>query len=104
MNRPILFCSLLISLLSDINCMPEFSFNIGNQQNNRAFKDSGQKIRLTGGKKGVHVGFLEIKPFEGARNWQLVCNDASSWDDQAAKVACQQMGYYSGAMFFEIGQ
>ena len=64
---------------------------------------SGQNIRLTGSKEGVHAGFLEIIPYEGGQ-WQLVCNDDSSWDNQAANVACRQMGYDSGSAEFQIGQ
>ena len=65
--------------------------------------ESGQSIRLTGSKEGVHAGFLEIIPYPGGQ-WQLVCNDDSSWDNQAANVACRQMGYDSGSAEFQIGQ
>ena len=64
--------------------------------------DSGQTIRLSAGKKGVNEGFLEIVPFKGGR-WQLLCNDDRSFNQQAADVACRQMGYET-ANAFKIGQ
>ena len=47
--------------------------------------ESGQTIRLSGGQE-VHTGYLEVK---SGGQWNLVCNNDSSWDMQAATVACR---------------
>jgi len=98
MDRLIILFS-LISFVSDINCTPQGQRFA--RQNNRRI-DSGQTIRLSAGKKGVNEGFLEIVPFKGGR-WQLLCNDDRSFNQQAADVACRQMGYET-ADAFKIGR
>ena len=47
--------------------------------------ESGQTVRLSGGQE-VHTGYLEVK---SGGQWNLVCNNDSSWDMQAATVACR---------------
>ena len=62
--------------------------------------ESGQNLRLIGGEE-PRVGFVQIKT-EG--QWHLLCNDDSSFNLQAATVACRQLGYDLGAFHFQAGQ
>ena len=61
--------------------------------------ESGQNVRLVGG-KDTNVGFLEVKA-DG--QWHLICNEDESWNIQAARVACRQMGYDLGAFHTTLG-
>ena len=40
----------------------------------------------------------------GSSFWHLLCNDDSSFNLQAATVACRQLGYDQGAFHFQNGQ
>lgn len=57
-------------------------------------------MRLIGGQE-PRAGYLQIKT-EG--QWHLLCNDDSSFNLQAATVACRQLGYDQGAFHFQNGQ
>ena len=54
----------------------------------RSSPDSGQKVRLRGG-KFPHSGYLEIFY---SNQWGFVC-DAGSWTMQEATMVCKQLGF-----------
>ena len=63
--------------------------------------ETGETLRLTGSTKNVFEGYLEWKA-DG--DWYLICSDDSSWNIQAANVACRQIGYQNGAIHTLVGQ
>ena len=63
--------------------------------------ETGETLRLTGSTKNVFEGYLEWKA-DG--DWYLICSDDSSWNIQAANVACRQIGYQNGAIHTSVGQ